>query len=88
MAVGIFPLLNISKAVETSGAIVDNKKIKPNINPGKINPAHGFFILLRNICKIIVPINNKIIMPMTIHIKTARIPTDKNAIQFTPFPLH
>ena len=85
MAVGIFPLPNSSSAVEKSGAIVHNKKIKPNIIPGKINPAHGFFILLRNICKKIVPINNKIIMPMATHMKPARIPADKKAIHFTPF---
>ena len=81
-------MLNISKAVEKSGVIVHNKKIKSNINPGKINPAHGFFILLRNICKIMVPIDNKIIITMTTHMKTERIPIDKNAIQFTPFPFH
>lgn len=55
--------------------------------PGKINPAHGFLILLRNICKMKVPINNKIIMRMKTHMKTERIPIDKNAIHFTPLPI-
>lgn len=55
--------------------------------PGKTNPAHGFLILLRNICKMKVPINNKIIMRMKTHMKTERVPIDKNAIHFTPLPM-
>lgn len=85
MAVGIFPLLSPSQAVSKSGVIMQSSKIKPNVNPGKISPAHGFFILLRKICKIKVPISTKPIIPIPTHSIAERNPIGRNAISLTLF---
>ena len=45
-------------------------KIKINEAAGKINPAHGFFILLRNPCKTKLPINISIKAESANKIKT------------------
>lgn len=85
MAVQIFPRLNPIQAVEKSGVSVHKYKTKPNQSPGRINPAHGLFILLRNTCKIKVPINSKIIITKVAHIRIEKNARDIN-IPFTPFP--
>ena len=82
MAVTIFPLLHPIHAVEKSGVIAHKYKIKPKEIPGKIRPGQGVFALLRNICKIKVPINTKNKATRPAIIKTER----KNAIYFIPFP--